>query len=240
MSVWRVIETAPVAAAALGWHQLLGPDFGAAAAFCLRETERRTDRVPCPHGCGCGHRVVPTRRRDTQSPVGNGREGEFIGVCDCDEPDCEDLQLCEADTVVWELDLAKLGRALARALEVDGRDTDLGVRRARQIAAFGGTSVPVVLTVQQSQEALRSAVGQLVARLAATVHPVRTNGALCGRVLSGTIGEREGWVLPFGGACDLLNCQAAASAGERRRTVLGVLAREKGPYQRGCRSGKIV
>lgn len=87
MSVWSVIETSPTAAEALGWHQWFGPDFGAAAAFCLKETQRRTDRVPCPYGCGCGHRVVASGRG-------------LVGVCDCDEPDCEDLKLVHADLVV--------------------------------------------------------------------------------------------------------------------------------------------
>ena len=145
MSVWSIIENEPAAAAALGWRQWLGPDFGAAAAFCLRETPRRTDRVPCPRGCGCAHRVVAPGAKNRQSPIANSREGWLIGVCDCDEPDCEDLQLRAEDTVVWEVDLAKLGRAVARALEMDGRSADLGVSRARQIGAFGPAAMPVVL-----------------------------------------------------------------------------------------------
>jgi hypothetical protein len=158
MSIWSVIETAPAAAAALGWRQWLGPEFGAAAAAGLRETQRRADRVPCPHGCGCGHRVVPARRRD--SP-----EGEFLGVCDCDEPDCEDLRLRAEDVVVWELDLAKLGRAVARALGCDAKQREFGLRRTLQLGSLGSAPLPIVLTVQVDQEAFRSVTGELAARL---------------------------------------------------------------------------
>lgn len=151
MSVWDVIETSPAAAAALVWRQGFGPDFAAAAALCLRETQRRTDRVPCPQGCGCAHRVVSSSRG-------------LVGVCDCEEPDCEDLRLRIEDTVVWELDLAKLGRALVRALGCNGMQASLGLPRTLQVGSLGD-GLPIVLTLQSDEGAFRSIVSELVVRL---------------------------------------------------------------------------
>jgi hypothetical protein len=86
-------------------------------------------------------------------------------VCDCDEPDCEDLVLRAEDIVVWELDLAKLGRAVARTLEVDARGADLGVFGARQIGAFGAVAMPVVLVAHPGARGLGGVAAHLVARL---------------------------------------------------------------------------
>jgi hypothetical protein len=163
MSVWSVIESSPAAGAALGWHQWLGPDFGAAAAFCLRETTRQAERVPCPRACGCGHRVVPVR--NGRAPIGDSQgKGRFIGVCDCEEPDCEDLHLGPADLVVWEVDLAKLGRAVARAFSLYARDGDCGVPGVVEVGALGGTGLSVLLTVQPDAARMHRVVAELVAQ----------------------------------------------------------------------------
>ena len=87
-----------------------------------------------------------------------------MGVCCCDEPDCEDLKLAEEDLVVWELDIARLGRAVAQALKCDGRDAKFGVDRTRQIASLGDGPLPIVLTVQHDEESFANVVAQLVAR----------------------------------------------------------------------------
>ena len=150
MSVWNAIETAPLAAAALAWHQLLGPEFEAAAALCLRATERRADRVPCPRECGCGHRVVP------------GRRG-LVGVCDCDEPDCEDLVLRDADLVIWEVDIGKLGRKIAWALECQPLELRLLVPRTRQVGSLSESGVGVLLAVARDRDEFQQVITALVA-----------------------------------------------------------------------------
>ena len=40
------------------------------------------------------------------------RGSGFVGVCDGEEQDCDDLVLTPEDVAVWELDLRKLGRHL--------------------------------------------------------------------------------------------------------------------------------
>ena len=147
---WSAIESSPEAAAALNWRAWLGPDFETVAAACLRRTERRVERVPCPNGCGCSHRVRPVA-------------GGFVGVCDCGE-DCEDIPLKAEDVVVWELNMARLGRAVAKAFGCDVKEAEFGLRRTRQVGSFSGAALAVVLTIPPDQEGFRNVVGQLVAR----------------------------------------------------------------------------
>ena len=97
--------------------------------------------------------------------MADSQVGRFVGVCCCDEPDCEDLKLADADLVVWELDIARLGRAVAQALKCDARDAKLGLDRTRQIASLGDAPLPIVLTVQHDEDSFGNAVAQLVARL---------------------------------------------------------------------------
>lgn len=150
-SVWEIIEATPEAAAALSWRRWLGPAFDAVAAVCLRETRRMVERIPCDFGCACNHRV---RRRDTG----------LVGVCDCGE-ECQDVPLTEADVKVWEVDLARLGRAVAKGLKGEARDTKLGLERTQQIAALGDEALPIVLTLPHDERDFTNTVAQLVARL---------------------------------------------------------------------------
>lgn len=104
--------------------------------------------------------------RNGRAPIGDSQgKGRFIGACDCEEPDCEDLQLGPADLVVWEVDLAKLGRAVVKALEMNGRDAPVGVPGVRQIGAFGPAGMPVVLVVHPGAGGLVGVAAHLVARL---------------------------------------------------------------------------
>lgn len=152
---WEFVESAPLAAAALGWRLRLGGNFDRAAAAVLRRTERAAPSVVCPDRCCGGHRVVPVR----------GGDGGFIGVCDDEEPCCEDLVLTTEDVTVWELDLRRLERAVARVLGCEARDEDMGPPRTRQIGAFGGTRLPVVLTMPREAVQFRQAVAEVTLRL---------------------------------------------------------------------------
>ena len=150
-SPWEIIETSPEAAAALSWRRWLGPAFQAVAAVCLRETRRTVDRIPCDQGCACNHRVC---RRGTA----------LVGVCDCGE-ECDDVPLTEAEVKVWEVDLARLGRAVVKALGCEAREASLGMRSARQVGSFGAAALPVVLAISDGREQLRGVMMELVARL---------------------------------------------------------------------------
>lgn len=121
------------------------------AGLALRETAERSQSVLCANGCG---RLHPVMALDG---------GRLVSICERDG--WREIEVGAEEMVLWELDWRKLGLEIARAFDCPSRDADLGVPGARQVAAFGDASVPVVLTIQSSQEGLRSAVGQLVARL---------------------------------------------------------------------------
>lgn len=150
-SIWRVIEASPPSAAAVAWRQWFGPGLTAAAGVCLRGTEQRVERVPCPNGCGCGHRVLA---------AGSG----FVGVCDCGD-ECEDLKLTAEDVLVWQVSLDRLGRAVAKALDCEVKLAELGLPDIKQIGSLAGEALPILLTVQRDQEGMRNAVAQVIARL---------------------------------------------------------------------------
>ena len=152
---WKTIEEAPVWASALGWRQRLDPHFEAVAALALRRTEREARSVPCPDWCCGGHRVVPVRY---------GGSG-FVGVCDDDDPCCEDLRLTTEQVTVWELDERRLGRAVMRALGCEWRDEEMAPPRTRQIGAFSGAGMPVVLTLPREAAEFRQAVMEMTLRL---------------------------------------------------------------------------
>jgi len=88
-----------------------------------------------------------------------------VGVCQCEEPDCEDLLLQAEDVKVWELEPGKLGRAVARALGCEVKCVDLRLRRTMQIGALGDGPLPIVMTLQPDEESFRAVAGELVARL---------------------------------------------------------------------------
>ena len=152
---WKRMEGAPEAASALAWRLRLEQDFQPVATLALRRTEREVRWVPCPDGCCGGHRVVPVRQGG----------GGFLGVCDDDEPMCEDLNLTDELVRVWEMDFARLGRAVARVLECAARDDEMGPSRTWQIGAFGAAGMPVVLTMPREAAEFRQAVAEVTLRL---------------------------------------------------------------------------
>jgi len=152
---WELLERAPVSAARCGWDQRFGTNFERVAAAALRRTERQARRVPCPDGCCDGHRVVPVRY---------GGCG-FVGVCDEDEPSCEDLTLTHDQVMIWEMDYQRLGRAVARALGCDARDVEMGSPRVRQIGTFSGAGLPVVMALEGGAMEFRQTVTDIFLRL---------------------------------------------------------------------------
>lgn len=146
----EIIEVAPEAAAALNWQRWCGPAFDAVAASCLRETKRIAAHVECENGCACNHRV-------------QARGANFAGVCDCGEG-CEDISMKVAEVKVWEFDLPKLGRAVAKALGCRALVSPMGFHRTIQVTALGNPAVPVMLTIQAEAESYRNAIAYLLAQ----------------------------------------------------------------------------
>jgi hypothetical protein len=151
---WRALEDlrGPAGVAAL-WQRWVGSDFDPLRAAFLRARPQPAASVPCPRDCGCAHRIV------------RHAEGRLTAVCRCEPWNCDDLNVTEADLIVYELSWSKLSRAIARAFGAEVKEADLGVKATRQVAAFGSTALPVVLTLQRERPEMRSAVGQLGARL---------------------------------------------------------------------------
>ncbi len=150
-SPWEIVEAAPGAAAALTWKRWFGPAFDAAAAVCLRETRRTVERIPCGRHCACNHRV-------------RSRDNTLVGVCDCGE-DCEPMPLTEADVKVWEVDLGRLARAVAKALDCAAVAKPFGPPCTIQVAALGNPAMPVLLTIQPDADRYRDAIAHLAAKL---------------------------------------------------------------------------
>lgn len=152
-SPWRSLESVPtLSAVAAEWQRHAGPDFEAFKAGFLQKAGRVAKSFPCPHKSGCWHEVRPRGRG-------------FVGVCKEDDgTGCDDLLLTAEDVEVWELNLVRLGRAIAQALQCDAKDAKLGLDRTRQIASLGDAPLPVVLTVQHDETGFGGVVAQLVAR----------------------------------------------------------------------------
>jgi hypothetical protein len=88
-----------------------------------------------------------------------------VGVCkDDDGTGCDDILLTQEEVEVWDVNLARLGRAIAQALKCDAKDAKLGLARTRQIASLGDAPLPIVLTVQHDGDGFGDVVAQLVAR----------------------------------------------------------------------------
>ncbi|HRZ57213.1 MAG TPA: hypothetical protein P5525_17345 [Candidatus Paceibacterota bacterium] len=94
--------------------------------------------------------VVPSRRG-------------LVGVCQCEEADCDDVVLRDADRVVWELDVGKLGRKIAWALEGKPMELRLLVPRTRQVASLGESGVAVLLALARDRDEFQQAITALVA-----------------------------------------------------------------------------
>ena len=152
---WEWMERAPESAARFSWNRRLGTNFERVAAVVLRPTEREAQWVPCPDQCCGGHRLVRA----------HSDGGGFLGVCDDDDPPCEDLNLTSDEARVWEMDYARLGRTVARALGCDARDKEMGSARCRQIGTFSGAGVPVVMVLPTSAAEFRECVNRMFLQL---------------------------------------------------------------------------
>jgi hypothetical protein len=152
-NAWRSLEEVRgLAAVAAEWRQHAGAEFEAFQAGFLQKAGRNARSVPCPHKAGCTHEVRPRGRG-------------FVGVCkDDDGTGCDDILLTREEVEVWEVNLARLGRAIAQALRCEARDAKLGLDGTRQIASLGDAPLPVLLTVQHDGEGFGEVVAQLVAR----------------------------------------------------------------------------
>ena len=86
-------------------------------------------------------------------------------MCDDDDPPCEDLNITSDEARVWEMDYARLGRTVARALGCDARDVEMGSAWCRQIGTFSGAGVPLVMVLPTSAAEFRECVNRVFSQL---------------------------------------------------------------------------
>ena len=152
-TIWRALEEMPDGVGvAAEWQADAGAAWPAFKAAFLEALPEPAASVPCPHECGCAHRVV---RHD---------DGRLAGACECDPWNCDDIALSATDVVAWEFNRTRLGRALCKAFDLDRREEELGLRWTRQAGAFSAGAVPVVVTIPQEHGELRQVVGDLAVR----------------------------------------------------------------------------
>jgi hypothetical protein len=135
------------------WRSRLNGDFDAVRGAFLRARPEAARYVPCPVECGCNHEVV---RHD---------DGSIVGVCRCEEWNCDDLPLQEEDVVLLELNWSRLGRAIATAFGCESKEASLGVPGVMQVGSFGGVALPVVLSIQHEPGDQRAVLAELGVRL---------------------------------------------------------------------------
>ena len=152
-NIWRCLEELPALAAVLvQWERCYGGDLDVFQREFLQRTERHALAYPCGSGCG------GTRRLHRKA------SGGFTGVCeDGEDTGCEDVPVSDDEAAVWELNVKRLGRAIAQALGCDARGAAMGLPATWQVGEFGGL-LTVVFTIQRSAEEFRAVAAELAAR----------------------------------------------------------------------------
>jgi hypothetical protein len=154
MFAWSALESfRRLSAVPCLWRRRLGTGFTAFNARFLQRTPITAGSYPCVQGCGCAHEVI--RHSST----------EVVAVCRCESWCCDDVSLSSEDIVLWELNLARLGRSLSQALGLQVKHAELNLNATRQIGAWSAQAVPVILTIQHTSVEFAGVVAALVARL---------------------------------------------------------------------------
>ncbi|HWW02609.1 MAG TPA: hypothetical protein VNZ64_23120 [Candidatus Acidoferrum sp.] len=136
------------------WRLLAGDQFDALSLLCLQPSSLKPESYPCPAQCGCWHRIIP--RHD-----GTGA----VAACRCEPPACPDFPLTIEDITPLEVNRAKLGRALCKALLLNSKTAEFGLPFTTQIGSWSANAVPAILTILPDHEAFRRVVPDLVATL---------------------------------------------------------------------------
>ena len=153
-SPWHILEDVPAhSAAAADWELHLGGAYPAVREAFLQKAKRKASSVQCPHVEGCTHELKPR---------GDG----YVAKCKEDDgAGCDNFLVSAEAAEVWEVNLKRLGAAIAGALKCDARDGKLDLDRTRQIASLGNAPLPILLTVQHDIDGFDEVVARLVAKL---------------------------------------------------------------------------
>ncbi len=145
----------------LTWQQIFRADYDNVRPFLLPTTLHSTI-YPCllKPPCGCHHEVH-------EDP-----EWEFVGVCTCDDPDCEPLPLTRQDTMIFALNVPAFSDAIRAALGFQSPSTPprwpgpmpLGIPPSQcfEIGMHPPLHAPVFLCFPDGEAALLRAIETLV------------------------------------------------------------------------------
>ena len=150
---WQTLESLPgLAAITAEWRALLGTDYDAVRGFLQPTTREATAyRSPQP-GRNCVHKVVK------HGP------GDYVGVC---PNGCGPVSLLKSDVIIYELDTAVLGRAVAQALSIEHTQSPVAslpkTARIGTYAPYAGFRFPVYLTIRAEPDEFGQAIHGLMA-----------------------------------------------------------------------------
>jgi len=147
--VWKTLEDIRgLSAVPATWRAHLAGSFATFGAAFLQPETTTVLSVPCPRECGCWHYVIP-------------QNGSFIGRCQCEPPNCADLQLTHTDVTALQLNRPKLARAIARAIGCETKTSTIPLPNTQQIGSWSAEAIPVILTIQANEYELRHVIAEL-------------------------------------------------------------------------------
>ncbi len=153
--LWSAVESVPgLAAVQSEWSRLLGIDRQAAWRF-FAPTQFRVETFPCPSpgGDGCPRRVVE-------------HDDGFEAICGDTPTQCLPILLTAGDLVIYEADMATLGRGVAAALGITRfAFSSTGISQTWGLGGHGpiaAEALPVYLTIPTGKDAFRRTVTELV------------------------------------------------------------------------------
>ncbi len=202
---WPALETVPgLSAVDAEWRTRFGDEYDAARSF-LRPNGKRATSHPCTArpGCGCAHDVVEHGPND------------IVAVRRCGRS-CGTFPLTAADLVLYELDRAALGGAIAAAFDLVGQpDSVTGLHQTERIGVYSPTAGRrffVYLTIQIEPDDFDHVVSSLVSRTDKPFVLLAPTRDLCTAPTERVLAHRKSAFIPL--------AEELALAGGRRRVRL--------------------
>jgi hypothetical protein len=149
---WGKLIDAEESFGGAGLHRA-GIPFAVFQSAFLHRYGREARFVPCPRGCGCAHEVL------------RNHDHTLVGVCRCENWNCDDLPLTSDQVVLWQLHWGKFGRAVRQALGLRGNLEETGLPNTVQIGGWSVEMAPVILTIQHQSERFTNIAATLAGRL---------------------------------------------------------------------------
>lgn len=143
---WPALETVRgLQAVPAVWHNVLRSDFECVARY-IRPIQEIATLYPClePGACGFPHRVIHHALDD------------IVAVSEAGDGECDELTLRQEDIVIHELNVARLGKDLAAALELLPAPCHHDILQTRVIGAVASDrgALPVAFGIYADEQAL--------------------------------------------------------------------------------------